>query len=154
MNSNSEIIACAGANIPAEASAHSSWARDILEALVPVVTQASLITEESQFVQFSIAVVNVPAEYGWDGFIFDGAIECSASNVMKLAGLTSAGETYLIARLVEGRLLIVGVGRPHPIVGGRMDPELACAMLPPPGLAFIAATVLNQSTEATVVFVK
>jgi hypothetical protein len=147
MNSISEIIERASASIPAEASDHSSWARAILKALVPVVTQASLLTEESQCVQCSIAVVDFAAEYKWwDGFIFDSAIECSASNVMKLAGLTVAGETYLIARLVKGRLLIVGVGRPDPIVGMRMDPEIAFAILPQPELAFIAATILGPCT--------
>jgi hypothetical protein len=146
MNSDSEIVEYVLATVHREAPAHEDWARRILEALVPVITQASLTTEESRFVPFSVAVVTFPAEYQWEGFVLDAPVDCSSANVMKFAGLTSPGDSYLTARLVDGHLAIVGYGKPHVVIGGRMDPTLAFAMLPPPEYAFIAATVLGPYT--------
>src|SRR4051812_32034175 len=83
MDSDSEIIERACASIHAGASKLSAWARDMLEAVVPIVTQASLTREESNYIQFSLAVVSVAAEFGWDGYLFDGGIECTPANLIR-----------------------------------------------------------------------
>ncbi|MFO0588125.1 MAG: hypothetical protein U0441_11325 [Polyangiaceae bacterium] len=146
MNSDSDIIGYACANIPSLASDLAPWARDVLGTLVPLVTQASLAREESNYVQFSVAVVTFPAEYNWEAYLFDGVVDCTPADLIKLAGLTSAGETYLIARKVEERMFVVGVGRPLPFFGIRMDHDMAAKMPPQPKYAFIAATVLGPGT--------
>ncbi|XXX78284.1 putative sensor domain DACNV-containing protein [Sorangium sp. So ce134] len=113
MNSDAEIVEQACARIPAGASNLTGWARDVLDALVPIVMQASLTREESNYIQFSLAIVQFPTEYAWDGYLFDGSVECTPSALIKLAGLTTAGETYLIARKFKNRMFVVGVGRPQ-----------------------------------------
>ncbi|WP_437951253.1 putative sensor domain DACNV-containing protein [Sorangium sp. So ce296] len=145
MNSDAEIVEQACARIPAGASNLTGWARDVLDALVPIVMQASLTREESNYIQFSLAIVQFPAEYAWDGYLFDGSVECTPSSLLKLAGLTTAGETYLIARKFKNRMFVVGVGRPQSFFGVRMDHDIASRMTAHE-YAFVAATVLGPGT--------
>ncbi|MBK8218916.1 MAG: hypothetical protein IPK71_34740 [Myxococcales bacterium] len=146
MDSTDKIVAAACSRLPLISEARAKWAHCILSALVPVALEASLKTEESARAVFSLAVVDFPMEYRWDGYTFEESVDCTPVSVLKYAALTKVGETYLIARLVEGRLVVVGVGSPPQGLGLRLDSDLAAKLGADHGYMFVSATVLGPGS--------
>ncbi|HEX4952896.1 MAG TPA: hypothetical protein VF017_05815 [Thermoanaerobaculia bacterium] len=151
METDHNIVEAATRSFPRTISeAAASWGRQVLECLVPVVTTASVAAEEGELQRFSLAVYKEEWAYVRCDWRFSTALDCEPNQLTKLACLSDAGKTHLVAARVDGkkgpRIIIWGVGGPGKEVDRRRGPWLAEELPSGDRYCWISATVLGPAT--------
>lgn len=141
-----ELVELSISNLPPAPEKARQWARRVLRALVPVVMRASLMKEEGQYPKFSIAVLRAPMAIVWDSVLFLERVDVSEEMLAKLASLSKAGATHLLAVEEDGKLSLMGFGRPPELVRPRLPSSFASSLSKLEAYTYVVATVFGPQS--------